>query len=116
MVDDYAASKTFALLENNVCFIGHTHIPGAFMSDKNGQLYYAAEQLINIKEGNKYIINVGSVGQPRDGDPKAAYCIYDTDKKNIQIKRVNYDVQATRKKIIAEGLPIFFGERLIIGR
>lgn len=116
MTDGYTASKTFELLEINICFVGHTHVPGTFIKSENGRIQYQAESNSDIKEGNKYIINVGSVGQPRDGDPRAAYCIYDTDKKNIQIKRVNYDTQAARKKIIAEGLPGFFGERLIIGR
>ncbi len=59
---------------------------------------------------------MGSVGQPRDGNPQAAYCIYDTDKENIQIKRISYDIQTTRQKIINEGLPRFLGERLLLGR
>ena len=116
MTDGYIASKTFELLETDICFLGHTHVPGVFIKSKDGRIQYQEEINIYIKEDSKYIINVGSVGQPRDGNPRAAYCIYDTDNKNVQIKRISYDLQATRKKIIAEGLPGFLGERLLVGR
>lgn len=116
MTDGYTASKTFELLETDICFVGHAHVPGAFIKSENGRIQYQSENNIAIKEKNKYIINVGSVGQPRDGNPKAAYCIYDTKEKNVQIKRTNYDVQAARRKIINAGLPGFLGERLLAGR
>lgn len=116
MTDGYIASRTFELLETNICFLGHTHVPGAFIKSKDSRIRYQEDSNINIKEDSKYIINVGSVGQPRDGNPKAAYCIYDSDKKNVQIKRISYDIQTVRKKIIAGGLPRFLGERLLIGR
>ncbi|MFH0912702.1 MAG: metallophosphoesterase family protein [Candidatus Omnitrophota bacterium] len=116
MTDDYVAAKTFQLLETNVCFVGHTHIAEAFIRDQDGRISYQGNREIEIKEGNKYIINVGSVGQPRDGNPQAAYCVYDTDQKKIQIKRISYDIQAARDKIISGGLPGFLGERLFVGR
>ncbi len=116
MTDGYIASRTFELLETNICFVGHTHVPGVFIKSKDSRIRYQEDSNINIKEDSKYIINVGSVGQPRDGNPKAAYCIYDSDKKNVQIKRISYDIQTVRKKIIAGGLPRFLGERLLIGR
>ncbi len=116
MNDGYIASKTFELLETDICFVGHTHVPGVFIKSKNSHIEYREGSNIDIKEDSKYIINVGSVGQPRDGNPEATYCIYDTDKKNVQIKRISYDIQAARKKIIAGGLPGFLGDRLLIGR
>lgn len=116
MTDGYIASRTFELLETNICFVGHTHVFGVFVKSKDGRIQYQEESSIDIKEDNKYIINVGSVGQPRDANPKAAYCIYDTEKKNVQIQRISYDIQATRQKIINEGLPRFLGERLLMGR
>ncbi len=116
MTDGYIASRTFELLETNICFLGHTHVPGVFIKSKDSRIRYQEDSNINIKEDSKYIINVGSVGQPRDGNPKAPYCIYDSDKKNVQIKRISYDIQTVRKKIIAGGLPRFLGERLLIGR
>lgn len=116
MTDSYAAWETFRLLKTGVCFVGHSHVAGIFISDKDERIFYCEDNFIDIKDGNKYIINVGSVGQPRDGNPKAAYCIYDTDKEEVQIKRVNYDIGAVRKKIYDAGLPQFLGDRLFAGR
>ena len=116
MTDDYIASRTFELLETNICFVGHTHVPGVFIKSKDGRIEYQEESSVDIKEDNKYIINVGSVGQPRDGNPQAAYCIYDTKKRNVRIQRISYDIRTARKKIINEGLPEFLGDRLLVGR
>lgn len=116
MTGDLAASSSFESLDNNLCFVGHTHIPGIFVRSHKGEIRYQSKAEAVIKEGNKYIINTGSVGQPRDGDPKAAYCVYDTKKKTVKVKRVSYDAQAARKKIVDHGLPASLGERLLIGR
>lgn len=116
MTDGYIAEETFIKLETSICFIGHAHIPGIFIKGDNEGILYRQDDAVDIKMENRYIINVGSVGQPRDGDPRACYCIYDTEKKEVQIKRAEYDMQATRKKIIAAGLPASLGDRLIIGR
>ncbi|MFA5357050.1 MAG: metallophosphoesterase family protein [Candidatus Omnitrophota bacterium] len=115
MLDPYAASLTFALLETVICFVGHTHVPGVFIESKEGILCKEGGNTV-IEKGNKYIINTGSVGQPRDEDPRAAYCIYDTDKKSVEIKRTSYDIQGARESIISAGLPGFLGERLLKGR
>jgi len=116
MADSYAARETFRLLETNVCFLGHSHIAGIFIKYKDGRIDYQADTPLNLEDGRKYIVNAGSVGQPRDGNPKAAYCIYDTGKKEIQIKRISYDIKAASRKIIDAGLPPFLGERLFLGR
>lgn len=116
MTDGYIAWETFRLLETNICFVGHSHVAGIFIKDKDDRITYREDNSVDIEKEKKYIINVGSVGQPRDGNPQACYCIYDTDKKEIQIKRISYDVQTSRKKIIDAGLPRFLGDRLIIGR
>lgn len=113
--DDIVAGS-FALLRTQACFVGHTHVAEIFIQDKDNRIYHQGGNNIDIKEENKYIINVGSVGQPRDGSPQAAYCIYDTAARTVQIKRINYDIQAARKKIIARGLPGFLGDRLLVGR
>ncbi len=109
------AWATFNILETKLCFIGHSHIPGIFIRDITDNIRYLEEPSIEIKEYNNYIINVGSVGQPRDGNPKAAFCIYDTDTGVIEIKRVAYNVEETRNKIINAGLPRRLGDRLLIG-
>lgn len=116
MTDGGIAFRTFELLETDICFVGHTHVPGVFIKSENNHIRYREDNNISIRQDSKYIINVGSVGQPRDVNPNAAYCIYDTDKKSVEIKRISYDIQAARQKIINEGLPKFLGERLLIGR
>jgi diadenosine tetraphosphatase ApaH/serine/threonine PP2A family protein phosphatase len=64
----------------------------------------------------KYFINAGSVGQPRDGEWKASYCIYDTDNKTVTFRRLEYDIETTQKKIIEAGLPKVLADRLSQGR
>jgi predicted phosphodiesterase len=116
MIDIGSAQETLRIFKGNICFVGHTHICGIFIEDKNGRIHYEEEEHIVVEDENKYIINVGSVGQPRDGNPKAAYCIYDTEKKEINIKRVDYNVEAARKKVIEAGLARFLGDRLLVGQ
>jgi len=116
MTDSFIAERTFGLLETNICFVGHTHAVGIFIKDKSSRIHYRQDGSIDIDPENKYIVNVGSVGQPRDSNPKAAYCIYDTDKKEVQIKRIDYDIQTARKKIIDAALPKCLGDRLLSGR
>lgn len=116
MTDGYIAQESFRLLETNICFVGHTHVVGTFIKDKFGRIHYRQDDSVDINPDNKYIINVGSVGQPRDSNPKASYCIYDTDKKEVLIKRIDYDIETARKKIIDAGLPKFLGDRLLSGR
>lgn len=116
MTDGYIAEETFRILDTNICFVGHTHHPGAFIKDKDESIHYRQDDSYDIKPDNKYIINVGSVGQPRDGNPKAAYCIYDSEKREVRIKRIVYDFESSRKKIIELGLAKFLGDRLLLGR
>lgn len=110
------AEETFKLLTTPVCFVGHTHIPGMFVQDKNGAIRYLRQAILDILPENRYIINVGSVGQPRDANPKAAYCVFDTHKRQVCIKRVTYSMSDTVKKIDAAGLPRFLADRLLWGR
>jgi len=114
--DAYIAEETFRILETTVCFVGHTHSPGIFSKDKTENIYHRKSNKIILEESTKYIIDVGSVGQPRDENPQAAYCIYDTVKKEIEIKRVAYNLKAAKDKIIKAGLPKFLGERLAVGK
>jgi len=113
--DGYAARDTFALLDTEICFVGHTHFPGVFIRDKVGNIGFKRDSAVDLTKGRKYIVNVGSVGQPRDHNPKACYCVYDSGKRRIEIKRADYDSKLTRKKIIDAGLPHFLGDRLLSG-
>ena len=116
MIDSYTARSTFRILHTDICFVGHLHICGVFAQDKDGYIGYGEPNTVELKDKHKYIVNTGSVGQPRDGNPDAAYCIYDTDKKEVRIKRVKYDIEAARKKIIQAGIPVKLGDRLLVGR
>jgi len=113
--DGYIAEETFRRMETNICFIGHTHVPATFVKDENDRILLKRESKIKIEDKNKYIVNVGSVGQPRDGRPQSAYCVYDTEEREVEIKRLDYDIQAARQKILDSGLPTFLGDRLLIG-
>jgi predicted phosphodiesterase len=116
LTDGYIAEETFRRMKPNICFLGHTHTAGIFIKDNQERIHYRQDSAWDINLNEKYIINVGSVGQPRDGNPQAAYCIYDTAKSTVEIKRIDYDTETTRKKIIDVGLPKFLGDRLLLGR
>ncbi|HTY45318.1 MAG TPA: metallophosphoesterase family protein [Patescibacteria group bacterium] len=116
MIDEFVARDSFRILHTDICFVGHLHTTGVFAKDKSGGIVYGEPNQLQLKEGDQYIVNVGSVGQPRDGNPDAAYCIYDTEKKEVRIKRVRYDTEAARTKIIKAGIPVKLGDRLLEGR
>lgn len=107
--------ETFKLLKKNICFIGHTHRPKIFVK-RDIIVSLLSGYKTEINPEYKYIVNIGSVGQPRDGDMRAAYCIYDTNKQDVEIKRVSYDIEKAQRKIIEAGLPRFLAERLAVGR
>jgi len=98
-----------------VCFFGHTHIPGVYCFKDNRFSSLPIDKEVKLESGNKYLINVGSVGQPRDKDPRAAYCVFDPDLKTVAIRRVSYDYRATQRKIIDTDLPAFLASRLSSG-
>ena len=108
------AVASFTYQHTPICFFGHTHVAGAFVRD-DGVRRVKTEQLM-IEPGKKYFINTGSVGQPRDGDPRAAYCIYDTEKSVVEQRRVKYDLPKAQRKIIDAGLPRLLADRLELGR
>ncbi len=108
------AVASFAFQQTTLCFFGHTHVAGAFVRD-DGVRKVKVEQL-PIEEAKKYFINVGSVGQPRDGDWRAAYCIYHVENNVVEQRRVKYDLATAQKKIIQAGLPRLLADRLELGR
>lgn len=111
------APDTFFKMQTQVCFIGHTHRPCVFMMAKQGgSIYFADTEMIELRDDVKYIINGGSVGQPRDGIPMAAYCIYDTKLQMVEIKRVKYDVELAQHRIRQAGLPEILAQRIAIGQ
>ena len=104
-------------LVKRVCFIGHSHIPHVYTSDFKHAAPEALNGAIDLEKlgERKILINTGSVGQPRDGDPRASYCTFDG--RIVRFHRVAYDVQSTVDKIYAiERIPNFLADRLLVGR
>ncbi|MBN1870716.1 MAG: metallophosphoesterase family protein [Candidatus Omnitrophica bacterium] len=108
------AVETFRLMDRNLCFIGHSHVPQIIIRQKE-KIWLSDTLKITMEPGCQYIINVGSVGQPRDGNPMAGYCVYDTKSQGIEIKRITYDIKLAQKKILQAGLPASLAARLSIG-
>ena len=113
--DRFSAETCFQYQTFAICFVGHTHVPLAFEKTEtmiSGGFY----DFITIEKNRKYLINVGSVGQPRDGNNKAAFAVYSTDDAKVTLYRVEYDIKTTQQKIIDAGLPQRLADRLAVGR
>jgi diadenosine tetraphosphatase ApaH/serine/threonine PP2A family protein phosphatase len=87
-----------------------------FFKEQNNKIDYLLQSKIEISSEVVYVINVGSVGQPRDGDPRASFCIYDNNRRIVEIKRVDYNIKEAQDKIIKSGLPEVLAWRLAEGR
>jgi len=111
----YEAFTTFNFMKTQVCLIGHSHSPAVFLKTVD-EVALSFESSVKIEKGTSYIVDVGSVGQPRDGDPRACYAIFDTDEKCVEIKRASYDIKKAAKKIKEAGLPPILANRLSEGR
>ncbi|GMQ80931.1 MAG: metallophosphoesterase family protein [Rhodothermia bacterium] len=96
----------FDSFETDVCFVGHTHKP-TVISDKLG--------VHQVRRGHRYLINIGSVGQPRDGDPRACVAFFDTEQYKYSLHRIEYDVEKAAERVKEEGLPKRLGKRLARG-
>ena len=111
-----AAESNFTYFETPFCIVGHSHIPLVFEYSDSGVNILTYSQETTIKLGNnRLIINPGSIGQPRDRDPRASYAIYDDLAGEIRTYRVEYDIAATQEKMRLEGLPEFLINRLEYG-
>ena len=117
--DELDARHAFEASTAPLCFYGHTHFAVAFrlikdllevVSPANG------ETALAIDPQARYLVNPGSVGQPRDGDPRAAYAIYDTDTKQLNLIRLAYPLETTQDKMLKVGLPDPLARRLALGR
>lgn len=112
--DKHQAAASFTYQNTAICFFGHTHVPVAFVRDSvvRGGSY----SKFRVEPGRKYFVNVGSVGQSRDGVAKATYVVYDMVGQSIELRRLDYDMAKTQAKIIAAGLPKRLADRLPDGR
>ncbi len=108
------AAASFSRQTTELCFFGHTHTPRAYIKDSS-VVGVPFEQLI-LEPGKKYFVNAGSVGQPRDGDWRAAYVLFDEEKRTIRLRRLRYDLAKTQGKILKSGLPPRLADRLAFGK
>lgn len=116
LVDDQDVEANLRSLKNaRICFFGHTHVPKIYGLKKDKFFSLPVDREVQLERNARYLINVGSVGQPRDGDPRASYCVFNSDKMTVAIRRVNYDIHATQRKIIDAGLPALLASRLSTG-
>jgi len=118
LISSNVAGANFAHFDTAICLVGHTHVPILFRQvaeDMECQAIYLPEaQRVRLDDA-RYIINPGSVGQPRDGDPRAAYLLLDTEESIIEHRRVAYDIAATQAKMRAADLPRRNSSRLEVG-
>jgi diadenosine tetraphosphatase ApaH/serine/threonine PP2A family protein phosphatase len=119
--DELDALKAFEVAERPVCLFGHTHVALAFRRTEDRLDLPAGpgdtdQVRLTIEPGARYLVNVGSVGQPRDNDPRAGVGIIDSDAGRIELYRVRYPIEEAQRKIRAAGLPDILARRLALGR
>lgn len=114
VTNKFDAMASFSYQFTQLCFYGHTHTPRIYV--KGDSVEPLEETNVNLEMGRKYFINVGSAGQPRDGDWRVAYAIYDVANQEVTIRRLEYDIQKAQDKIIAAGLPEMLAHRLSLGK
>lgn len=121
--DGNDAMMALSSTQRPLCLYGHTHLPAVFkVVDGDASSFEGSapdpdrETVIPLQRGSQYLINVGSVGQPRDGDPRAGYGVLDDDARDVRLYRVPYPVESAQRKIIAAGLPASLANRLALGR
>ena len=118
--DDLDALRALHTARRPLCLFGHTHVQvGHYLSKEQFGLATPEDQrplTISLNEANRYLINPGSVGQPRDGDSRAGFGTVDTDKREVTIYRVEYPIAKAQARILDEGLPEVLAQRLALGR
>ena len=134
IIDAFHAEDNFLYQRTCLCFCGHSHVPVAFIKkqitapgerpiDRIVQWSSSFDEdftipdviTIEYRKNNKYLLNVGSIGQPRNGDPRASFVVLDTDAMKVSRYRLPYDIRTTQQKILAAGLPARLSDRLAIG-
>jgi predicted phosphodiesterase len=112
--DDDRIRRAFSRIPEKICFVGHTHDLLLVEYDGTRRIDYRPLErgLSQLDSGKRYLVNAGSVGQPRDGDSRAKYVIWDTDSETLDLRYINYDVETVVQKIIRAGYPESFGARL----
>jgi len=118
LLEEGEARRCFDGHPFDLCFFGHSHFPGAFVLEEDRITRRPAsgdEMAIGLAPGRRYLINPGSVGQPRDRNPRCGFALYDDAADAVSIHRVAYPVVEARDKILQAGLPRWLGDRLLLG-
>jgi len=117
VVSSVEARDSLQLQQTFMCFVGHSHVPAIYMQRAQGQLdvVFQSEAEVSVANHARVLMNVGSVGQPRDEDPRATYAIYDSDTKIAAIRRVKYDIAGVQRKLRQAGLPEMLAHRQSLG-
>jgi diadenosine tetraphosphatase ApaH/serine/threonine PP2A family protein phosphatase len=115
---EFDAAEAFKYIRTPLCFFGHTHFPYVYTEKDSfveGTFLMGNTNEVKLEKGVRYLINPGSVGQPRDRNPRASCAIYDSDVRRIKFFRLDYDIEEAQKKIRDEDLPLALAERLALG-
>ncbi len=114
MTTAYDAYRSFTEMTTEVGFVGHSHVPVVFFFDGTAVTYSVEPD--HVRRRRRIIANPGSVGQPRDEDPRASYLVYDDETEELHLRRVEYDIEEAARRIRAARLPDILAERLFVGR
>ncbi len=119
ILDKAAARNAFAATDAPLVFVGHTHLADYYALLPNGEIRHRRMPRggrLELEPGTRYLVNVGSVGQPRDLNPESSFCFYDPEARSVEWVRVPYPFERTQEKIEAAGLPPWLAQRLALGR
>jgi diadenosine tetraphosphatase ApaH/serine/threonine PP2A family protein phosphatase len=115
ILTEQEAWNAFAACEERVCFVGHSHVPLRVVL-KGERLIVEADEALRVQDDDRALINVGSVGQPRDGDWRASYALWNPETRDVVARRVEYDLLTAQRKILDAGLPEVLARRLRVGQ
>lgn len=110
------SADSFEFFTQDLCFLGHSHCPIFVVQNEENSIRVLEDSSVKIREHDRMLINVGSVGQPRDRDSRASWCLLDTDLKEVSIERTEYDIKAAQNDMLQLGFSDFLVERLSKGR
>jgi diadenosine tetraphosphatase ApaH/serine/threonine PP2A family protein phosphatase len=119
ILDKDSAARAFDGTDAGIVFVGHTHIAEYWVRDESGAIGHKHMQHggdLDLEEGKRYIIDVGSVGQPRDLNPQASFVFYDDDRRRVEWMRYDYPIEEVQRKMRAAQLPSYLIDRLSVGR
>lgn len=116
LLSTYDAQDNLKCFDQQICFVGHSHVPVIFEQQPDEDCKIIRHTSAILGDKNRYVINVGSVGQPRDGKPSAVFGMYDSDSREFELLRQEYDVSETQKAMMDQDLPYFLVDRLSRGQ